>query len=369
YSGFMVITLLVFLSFAAGIYLFLSLPQFGKLPSDEHLVRIKNSENYRSGSFQNLSPTPDLTEGASYVAVMKEFLFGNKERIKPKSKIPSVKTDLHGLDRQEDILVWFGHSSYFLQVEGKRILVDPVFSGSASPIPIGTRAFPGTDVYSPDDIPGVDLLMITHDHWDHLDYSTMIALKPKIGRIVCGLGIGAHFLHWGFSPEQIQEMDWNEFLDFDSDFKVHVLPARHFSGRGLARNKALWVSFLMETAKTKIYLGGDSGYDSHFKSIGEKFGAIDLAILDNGQYDKSWRYVHMMPEEILLAARDLRAERVLPVHSGKFVLANHPWDEPLEMIVQNNATVGLNLITPKIGEKVRLQDADQEFSVWWREIT
>lgn len=364
----MAIAFLVLLILIMGIYFFLSLPKFGNLPKGEHLERIKNSENYRSGAFQNLSPTPDLTEGASYTSVMKEFLFGKKERMKPKFKIPSEKTDLHGLDRKEDVLVWFGHSSYFLQLDGMRILVDPVFSGSASPIPFGTRAFRGSDVYSPDDIPKIDFLMITHDHWDHLDYATIIALKPKIDKIVCGLGIGSHFLHWGFSLDQILEKDWNESLQFDSDFKVHVLPARHFSGRGLARNKVLWVSFLLETTMTKIYLGGDSGYDSHFKRIGEKFGPIDLAILDNGQYDKSWRYVHMLPDEILLAAQDLNTARVLPVHSGKFVLANHSWDEPLEKIVQNNAEVGLSLITPKIGEKVRLQDLGQEFSAWWREI-
>ncbi|OOG77110.1 MBL fold metallo-hydrolase [Algoriphagus sp. A40] len=364
----MAIALLILLIFGIIVYIFLSQPKFGKLPKGDQLERIKNSENYRSGAFQNLSPTPDLTEGASYLGVMKEFLFGNKARMKPNGKIPSLKTDLHGLDRKQDVLVWFGHSSYFLHVEGRRILVDPVFSGSASPVPFGTRAFEGTDVYAPEDIPEIDFLMITHDHWDHLDYATIIALKPKIGKIVCGLGIGAHFLHWGFSPDQILERDWNESLDFDLDFKVHVLPARHFSGRGLSRNKALWVSFLLETAKMKIYLGGDSGYDSHFKRIGEKFGPIDLAILDNGQYDKSWKYVHMLPDEILLAAQDLDAARVLPVHSGKFVLSNHSWDEPLEKIVQNNAEVGLNLITPLIGEKVRLKDTTQEFSAWWREI-
>jgi L-ascorbate metabolism protein UlaG (beta-lactamase superfamily) len=364
----MAMTILVLLILGVAFCIFLNLPQFGKLPQGTHLEKIKTSENYRSGAFQNLSPTPDLTEGASYAGVMKEFLFGKKARMKPNGKIPSIKTDLHDLDKQEDILVWFGHSSYFLQVDGKRFLVDPVFSGSASPVPFGTRAFMGSDVYTPADIPEIDFLMISHDHWDHLDYATIIALKPKIGKIVCGLGIGAHFLHWGFSSDQILERDWNESLEFDSNFKVHVLPARHFSGRGLARNKALWVSFLLETASSKIYLGGDSGYDSHFKWIGEKFGPIDLAILDNGQYDKSWRYVHMLPEEILLAAQDLNAVRVLPVHSGKFVLANHSWDEPLEKIVQNNAALGLNLITPKIGEKVRLKDAGQEFTAWWREV-
>lgn len=364
----MIATILVFLSLAVATYLFLRLPRFGKTPSGQHLERIKKSENYHSGGFQNLSPTPDLTEGATYWTVIGEFLFGKKVRMKPNGKIPSLKADLHALEKKEDIMVWFGHSSYFLQLKGKNILVDPVFSGSASPIPIGTRAFTGTDVYTPDDIPEVDILMITHDHWDHLDYSTMIALKPKIGKIVCGLGIGAHFLHWGFSAEQILEKDWNESIDF-GDLKVHVLPARHFSGRGLSRNKALWVSFLVETSNAKYYLGGDSGYDSHFKRIGEKYGPIDLAILDNGQYDKSWKYIHLMPEEILLAAQDLNAGRVLPVHSGKFVLGNHSWDEPLEKIIQNNVAFGLNVITPKIGEKVLLGDTSQKFSTWWREIT
>lgn len=199
----MAVIILIFLSLAVAIYLFLRLPRFGKTPSGEHLESIKSSPNYRSGAFQNLSVTPDLTEGASYVGVMKEFLFGKKERMKPTVKIPSTKTDLHSLDRQEDVLVWFGHSSYFLQLDGRRVLVDPVFSGSASPIPIGTRAFPGSDVYAPKDIPEIDFLMITHDHWDHLDYATIIALKPRIQKILCGLGIGAHFVHWGFSPDQI----------------------------------------------------------------------------------------------------------------------------------------------------------------------
>lgn len=365
----MAIAVSVLLILTVGIYVFLRLPQFGKLPQGEHLERINTSSNYRSGAFQNLSPTPDLTEGASYVGVMKEFLFGKKARMKPNAKIPSLKTDLHGLDRKEDVLVWFGHSSYFLQLDGMRILVDPVFSGSASPIPLGTKAFLGSDVYSPEDIPKIDFLMMTHDHWDHLDYKTIIALKPKIKMIVCGLGIGAHFIHWGFSSEEILEQDWNESLQFDPGFKVHVLPARHFSGRGLARNKALWVSFLLETSNSKIYLGGDSGYDSHFKMIGDKFGPIDLAILDNGQYDVTWRYVHMLPEEILQAAKDLHAQSVLPVHSGKFVLANHPWDEPLEKIFKNSQEYGLNLLTPMIGEKVRLGDSGQKFSAWWREIT
>lgn len=365
----MIITFLAILAFGLGIYGFLGLPRFGQVPGGEHLERIKTSKNYRSGQFQNLNPTPDLTEGATYWQVMVDFFVRRKARLKPQDKIPSIKTDLIHLDPAEEVLVWFGHSSYFIQTEGKKMLVDPVFGGSASPVPLGTKAFPGTDVYAPEDIPELDFLFITHDHWDHLDYPTVIALKPKIKRIVCGLGVGAHFIRWGFSPKQILERDWDETLEFEPGMKIHVLPARHFSGRGIARNKALWVSFLVETEKAKIYLGGDSGYDSHFKKIGEKFGPIDLAILDNGQYDESWRYIHMLPEEILVAAQDLHAVRVLPVHSGKFVLGNHPWDEPLEKIVQNNQELGLNILTPKIGEKVDLKDSNQEFTRWWREIS
>ena len=339
--------------------------KFGSLPGEARLHKIKASANYKDGSFKNLSHTPDLTEGSSYYSVMKQFVFGKKERVKPVDAIPSVYTDIKHLPAHEDALVWFGHSSYYLQVDGKKILVDPVFSGAASPVPPTTPAFKGADRYTANDLPEIDYLLISHDHWDHLDYETIMRLKPKVKKVFCGLGIGEHLEHWGYDAAIIFEGDWYQGFKPDKGFAITVTPARHFSGRGLVRNKALWVSFVLQTPKHKIYIGGDSGYDAHFAEIGKKFGPFNLAILENGQYDKQWKYIHMQPDEVAMAARDLGAARLLPVHSGKFSLANHPWDEPLKRITALAEKMDIMLVTPMIGEKVLLNDTTQKFGAWW----
>lgn len=351
-----------------GIWIFLQAPKFGKYPSGDRLERIEKSPNYRDGKFRNLSHTPDLTEGSTYYSVMKEFFFSERPRLKPVDSIPSTKTDLHGLDPDENSLVWFGHSSYFLQIDGKRFLVDPVLSGAASPVAATTRSFPGTDIYSTTDIPSIDYLLITHDHWDHLDYQTVTALRDQVGMVFCGLGVGAHLEHWGFDPARIVELDWSDSTKLGPGFDLHVRPTRHFSGRGLFRNKSLWVSFVLEAPSARLYLGGDSGYDSHFKSIGEEFGSFDLAILENGQYDKSWKYIHLMPEEVIRASTELRAKRLLAVHSSKFALGNHPWDEPLARVSELAARERVKLITPMIGQAVDLRDSAQVFDRWWNGV-
>ncbi len=256
---------------------FLQQKKFGKIPAGERLNLIRQSPNYKDGSFQNLSHTPALAEGVSFFEVLKEFFFERKKRIRPVDPIPSIKTDLHTLDLHEDVLVWFGHSSYFMQIDGKRILVDPVFSGSASPLPFGTRAFKGSDIYSTEDIPEIDFLFITHDHWDHLDYKTIVRLKPKIKTVICSLGTAEHFIYWGYDKNIIREKDWFEKIDLQEGFTVFTRPARHFSGRGLKRNLAQWTSYVLQTPHLKIFIGGDSGYDSHFKKTGEEFGPFDLA--------------------------------------------------------------------------------------------
>jgi L-ascorbate metabolism protein UlaG (beta-lactamase superfamily) len=361
----LIISVLLF-AFSLTVFFYMKRPMFGTIPSRERLTRIQQSPNYKNGSFQNRSHTPDLTEGATYGSIMKEMLFRDASNIKPKHKMPSVKTDLLKLEPSENVLIWFGHSSYFIQADGKTILVDPVLSGAASPVSFTTKAFKGTDIYMPEDFPDIDILFISHDHWDHLDYKTIMRLKPKIKQIICGLGTGAHFERWGFDMEKVIEADWNEELFPAEGFKVNTVSARHFSGRGFKRNKALWTSFALETPRFKLFLGGDSGYDSHFMEAGEKHGPFDLAILENGQYDKSWKYIHMKPEEVLMAAKDLGAKRLFPVHSGKFSLANHTWDEPLNRITTLNLEVGVSIITPVIGDKVSLENTDQKFTEWWK---
>jgi L-ascorbate metabolism protein UlaG (beta-lactamase superfamily) len=342
--------------------------KFGKLPSGARLERIRKSPNYKKGSFQNQTYTPVLTEGVGFTEVSREFFFGKKTRITPKGEIPSVKTDLNRLDRDKDILVWFGHSSYFIQVDGKRILVDPVLSGHASPFSGSVKAFKGSNPFAADHIPALDYLFISHDHWDHLDYETIMKLKPKIKKVICGLGVGEDFEYWGFDKKAITELDWNEQAVLDNGFVVNAVPARHFSGRSLKRNQTLWVSYAFKTPTMNIYIGGDGGYDKHFSEIGKKFGPFDLAILENGQYNKNWRYIHHLPEDVLKSFRDINARRLFPVHSSKFALAMHPWDEPLAAIAKNCEESGVALITPMIGEVVYLKDPDQKFSRWWEAV-
>jgi len=364
----MIIFFAILLILVITTYVFLRQTKFGKLPKAERLVKIEKADNYKNGSFHNLTHTPDLPEGVTYWEVAKKYLFTKKTDSKPTQAIPSIKTDLKNLNPDEDVLVWFGHSSYFMQIDGKRMLVDPVLSGAATPLPFGTRAFEGTDIYSTDDLPEIDILFISHDHWDHLDYKTITKLEPKIKTVICGLGVGEHFEYWGYDPSKIIETNWNEKTEIADSVIVHTLPARHFSGRGLSRNKSLWVSFVLQTSTKQIYIGGDSGYDTHFAEIGQTFGDFDLVILDNGQYDEHWPYIHLLPHEILTVAKELNANRILPVHSSKFVLGNHPWYEPLERITKNNEEEKLNVITPMIGEMVHLNDSTQTFSPWWRTV-
>jgi L-ascorbate metabolism protein UlaG (beta-lactamase superfamily) len=257
-----------------------------------------------------------------------------------------------------------GHSSYFIQLDGVKILVDPVFSGNASPVSFTTKAYAGSDVYTPEDMPAIDYLFITHDHWDHLDYPTMRRLRNKVKKVICGLGVGAHLERWGYASESIIEQDWYESFKPKAGWEIHALPARHFSGRVIKRNQTLWVSFALISPVARIYMGGDSGYGKHFLDIGERYGPFDLAILENGQYDVRWKYIHMLPGEQLQAAKALRAYTLLPVHSSKFTLATHDWDEPLKKIVENQEK-SVRVITPMIGEKVNLDDRQQTFKRWW----
>ena len=363
----MYISIPVLALLGVGGYAFMNQSKFGKTPSGERKIKIENSPYFRNGQFQNLRDTPSFTEGANYFTVLKKFLFEKDKRSTPPQAIPTVQTDLKNLDIQEEVLVWFGHSSYYFQIDGKKILVDPVFSGHASPVAFSTRAFKGTNIFKAEDIPEIDFLFLTHDHWDHLDYDTLIKMKPKVKKIIKGLGTGEHLEAWGFHPDLIIEKDWNEEIVLADGFKVFTVPARHFSGRGFKRNDVLWTSFVLQTPTYKMFLGGDSLYDDHFKEIGNKFGPFDLVMLENGQYNKHWKYIHMMPDETLQAAKDLHAKKLLPVHNSKFALANHSWDAPLKTI-SNLHRNQFKLLTPRIGEKVYLKSEDQQFSRWWETI-
>ncbi len=363
--------LLIFLPIAFFLIaiVYLNSPKFGTLPKGEDLERIEKSPNYKNGEFQNQYPTTHISEDASTTRAVLGLLFKRYPNTKPKKPIPTIKTDLQTLDKNKNLLIWFGHSSYLFQINGKRFLVDPVFSKRMSPVPFGGTAFKGTDIYTPADLPEIDYLIITHDHWDHLNYETVCALKSKVKKVICGLGVGAHLKHWKFDKNQIIELDWFETNKLEDELTLYALPARHFSGRNLwSNNKSLWMSYLIDANGYKIYMGGDSGYDDHYKKIGETFGSIDIAMLECGQYDKSWKYVHEKPQETIKAAKDLNTKHLLAVHNSKFAISRHPWNEPLKYLSIMSADKPYKLLTPKIGQKVELKkDIDTKFEVWWND--
>jgi L-ascorbate metabolism protein UlaG (beta-lactamase superfamily) len=254
-----------------------------------------------------------------------------------------------------------------MQIDGKKFLVDPVFSGNASPVKFTTKSFKGSDVYSVADMPSIDYLFITHDHWDHLDYETILQLKPKIKTILTAPGVSAHLERWNFNKNIIIEKDWNEELILEPGFIVNTTPGRHFSGRTFKRNQSLWLSFVLTTPTLKIFIGGDSGYDTHFKTIGETFGPFDLAILECGQYNEYLKYIHMMPEEVVQAAQDLQAKKLLPVHWGKFSLSLHDWDDPIIRVAAESKRKNVPIITALIGEATDLE-SNEPAKEWWKGI-
>ncbi|HJS53279.1 MAG TPA: MBL fold metallo-hydrolase [Chitinophagaceae bacterium] len=341
----------------------MSLRITGKLPSGKHLEKLKQSPNYKRNAFQNLSDTPMKPDDISYWKMMREFFKKNKDTAPP-GLLPSVKTDLNKLDSAKPVIVWFGHSSYLISIENKKFLIDPVFSGNAAPLSFMIKAFPGSNIYKPDDMPPIDYLILTHDHYDHLDFRTLRKLRNKVSQIYCSLGISSHLQYWGFDINEITEMDWWETQQLDDNILLTAAPARHFSGRGIKRGQTLWSSFIVKTKDHNLYLGGDSGYDSHFKEIGVNYGSFDLAILEAGQYNPMWPFIHMMPEETVQAAVDLNANALLPVHWGKFSLAMHAWTDPVTRVLAKANEVNMKVLTPKIGQPLVLDDSFQSES-WW----
>lgn len=256
--------LVVLLCMVVGAYIFLQQPVFGAYAKGSRLERMQRSPQFRDGVFHNEHPTPMMAEDASYPKVLWKFFFGKPPDSQPADTLPIVKADLKHLPASEPALIWFGHSSYLLRIDGKNILVDPVFSGNASPVTFFAKGFPGTSVFNADQFPTIDVLLITHDHYDHLDYKTILAFIPKTKHFLTSLGVGAHLERWGVPADRITELDWWEQAHLEG-FQFTATPARHFSGRGLKRFNTLWSSFVLQASIRRFYLGGDSGYDDHFK--------------------------------------------------------------------------------------------------------
>lgn len=360
--------ILILAGLAAGLILFLTGPAFGRPPTGHRLQRLSASRHFHKGRFANLAVKPMLTNGATIPGIYWDFFFRPKNNQRPPGPIPAIKTNLRALPPDQNLLVWFGHSSYFIQVDGKKILVDPVLKAYASPAPFAVQAFDGATIYQPADLPDPDYLFITHDHWDHLEYESIRGLRHRTGRFICPLGVGSHLERWGVAPDRILETDWDDSNILDPDFTAHTITSHHFSGRDLRQNRTLWASYALLTPTARLFLGGDGGYGPHYAQAGRAYGPFDLAMLENGQYNQNWKHHHMHPLETLAAAKDLRARTVLPIHSGRFVLSSHPWDEPLKKLTALPLPPDTRIITPKIGQVVRWQDQGQVFDRWWEKV-
>lgn len=355
---FLVLVVLVVLF---GIYV-LNLPVFGGKLGGERLKRIINLPNYNGKAIANLTITPSIAADANYWTLILKMLTGN-ENAAPKQPLPHILSDFSSSEPLK--ITWFGHSSYLVQVDNKNILVDPVFSQRTSPFQfLGTKNFEGTDFIKPEDFPQLDIVLITHDHYDHLDYNTILKLKDKTRHFVTSLGVGAHLERWGVPSNCITELAWGENYITNQSLTFTATPARHFSGRKFTRNQTLWSSFVLKTGQYTVYLGGDSGYDNHFKQIGATYGPFDLAILECGQYNKMWPFIHMLPKEVVQACLDLNAKKLLPVHWGKYKLALHNWDEPIIEVVKSAQECDLDIITPKLGEAFTLKN-ELPNKQWW----
>lgn len=366
--------LIIVIVFAISIYLFMKTPVFGALPSGKSLEKVKNSKNYIDGEFRNKEKTELLTDTKKTpIKRLLEFAFEkDPEGTVPKIALPSVKTDLKTLDPNEDLIVWFGHSSLFIQIAGKKILVDPVFSKYASPVPFSNKAFEGTNIYTVDDLPEIDILLITHDHYDHLDYPTVKKLKDKVAKVIVPLGVDAHFLRWDFDEEKIVTVDWDDEVTIDDNLKIYALETRHFSGREFSnRNQSLWVSYLIEEKYNdnlyRLFLSGDGGYSPRFKGFKEKFQNIDLAVMEAGQYNEEWALIHSLPEDIIKEVQDMEVKKLFPIHNSKFKLSKHPWDEPLRKLDDFTINTNIQLLTPMIGEKLYLHK-ENSFKKWWENL-
>lgn len=345
--------------------------QFGTLPSKEYIERFRTSKQFDSAKkvFVNRRPEilKEMRKRAMSIPTFIEFFRPRKDRF-PTKPLPEVKPDLNKFIEPSDTIkvIWFGHSTFLLNIDGKTILVDPVFSKSASPVRFLMKRFQAS-VLSLSELPPIDLILLSHDHYDHLDMETIKFFAKTNVPFLCPLGVSSHLIGWGINQDRITELDWWQEKNY---FNIQFIstPAQHFSGRdGLHDNATLWCSWVIKSAKHSIYFSGDSGYDVHFKDIGEKYGPFDIAFMETGQYNELWREVHMLPEEAAEAFFDLKAKRYFPIHWGMFRLSIHTWYEPVEKIHQYSLEKNIPLVTPKLGQIVELNEQFQN-QLWWKEL-
>ncbi|MBK9760865.1 MAG: MBL fold metallo-hydrolase [Flavobacteriales bacterium] len=356
-------------------------PRIGGNPAGERLKRIRALRNYHDGQLHNLVPTDMNMPMSTMLKVMWTMLRGADGR-EPEQLIPVVQFDRAAWEQVPDneaAICWFGHSCVLIKLDGVTFLTDPVFGERASTFTFaGPKRFAYTEHMRVELLPHLDVVLLSHDHYDHLCYETMKELviqRAQQGlRFITALGVGAHLEKWGVPSSSITELEWWQQLDVGASpgqgaaVKLTFAPARHFTGRGMTnRFSTLWGSFVLQGRNKRIYFGADSGYSPTFKEIGERFGPFDLALLECGAYSEYWPEIHMFPEETAQAALDVRATVLMPIHWGKFALGLHPWKESIERISRIASERRISLLTPRIGQIITSFDPAQS-EQWWAQL-
>ncbi|MFC0470712.1 MBL fold metallo-hydrolase [Halalkalibacter kiskunsagensis] len=365
----MLYTFAVLIVLCVAILLFINMyPVFGGNPSREQQEVYEGFDNYQNGQFVNQVPTEMGMGITGMLSIIRDSLFSDDNDRSPTEDIPVSEIGWDQIKSEEDSLTWFGHSTFLLSIDNKKIFVDPMLRPRASPVSfVG-----GSKRYSEDllsiigELPSIDAVFITHDHYDHLDYASILQLNRKVSHYFVPLGVGVHLIRWGVEEEKITELNWWDETDFQG-LTVTLTPAKHYSGRGLFnRNSTLWGGWVILGENTRFFTSGDSGYDEHFKEVGERYGPFDITLLDGGQYDDRWDWVHMTPEEAVQAHLDLMGENMMLIHWGAFTLAYHDWSEPIERALAEAENTAVNIIAPNIGETVLLNgDFFNVISRWW----
>lgn len=349
---------------------FIQCSAFGKDPHGTHLEKIQKSTNYDVSREQFVNRRADILEkmreNQNMFSLAIRFIFGGDKHQRPDQKLPEVKPDIAEFLKKSDGMkfIWFGHSTFLVNLDGKILLFDPVFSSSASPVSFMIKRFQDA-VISLEEMPPIDYIIISHDHYDHLDMETIQFFKSKTTKFITPLGVISHLKEWGIADDRLTELDWWESTSIDG-LTIVCTPAQHFSGRtGSNANKTLWGSWVLLGKSERMYFSGDSGYDVHFKNIGDKYGPFDLTFIENGQYNEQWRAVHVLPEETAKAFLDLKGKRLVPVHWGMFDLSLHNWYEPIEKLEDESIKNNINLLTPKFGQLVKTKE-ETLFEKWWK---
>lgn len=359
-------SLFLLLAVVLGVILFVNLsPQFGGAPSEDDIQFFEQESNYQDGTFHNLVPTSRGFSWKTFKETLYDYYKGNLNR-EPQKEIPVIKQTAKEIDQPNQV-VWFGHSAFYVQINGKSILIDPMLTETPSPVSFLSKSrYSNSLPIEITDLPEIDFVFISHDHYDHLDYESIKALQSKTKKYVVPLGVDAHLKEWGVPDSNIHRFNWWEKNEIDG-LEIVFTPSRHFSGRGITdHNATLWGSWIIKDESHNLFFSGDGGYGDHFKEIGKKYGPFDFAMLECGQYNSRWKDIHMLPEETAQAGVDVKAKVAMPIHWGAFTLSIHDWFEPPERMLKKANDLNLNVITPMIGEIIYLDSLSNYLSVnWW----